>query len=456
MALRCTGFCRVHRLPIDAPPTLRLVADYLPTAPYRGTRDFLPPEMSVRTQVFETLYEVIERYGYLRYDGPTLEPVEIYEAKSSQEIVQQQLYTLTDRGGRRLAIRPEMTPSVARIIAGNAGKLQFPVRWYSHPNCHRYERPQRGRVREHWQINVDVFGSDSPACEIEIFELIFDMMAALKASPDMWVLRVSDRVLLNAILTTMVEVAPEQIRDVSALIDRWEKYSQDQLAQDAAELGLTDKQFHRLGEILNAGDDLLDELPSDVREQSLLMRVLATEARELVTFDPRIVRGFDYYTSTVFEVFDTSPENRRSLFGGGRYANLVGLFCDAQIPGIGFGMGDVTLMDFLGTHGLLPAPRSEVDVAVIPVDATLAEPVRQVARELRQAGLRTSTPLEIRKLGKELARANRSGAPVTVIVGPEEWSAGTVTIRNMATGDQQQVAVSAAPATIAAILALGG
>jgi len=432
------------------------VADYLPTAPYRGTRDFLPPEMSVRIQVFETLYEVIERYGYVRYDGPTLEPVEIYEAKSSQEIVQQQLYTLTDRGDRRLAIRPEMTPSVARIIAGNAGKLQFPVRWYSHPNCHRYERPQRGRVREHWQINVDVFGSDSPACEIEIFELIFDMMAALKASPDMWVLRVSDRVLLNAILTTMVEVTPEQIRDVSALIDRWEKYSQDQLAHDAAELGLTDKQFHRLGETLGAGENLLDELPSNVREQSLLMRVLATEARDLVTFDPRIVRGFDYYTSTVFEVFDTSPENRRSLFGGGRYANLVGLFCDAQIPGIGFGMGDVTLMDFLATHDLLPAPRSEVDVAVIPVDATLAEAARQVARELRQAGLRTSTPLEIRRLGKELARANRSGAPVTVIVGSDEWSAGTVTIRNMATGDQQQVAVSAAPSAVTAILALGG
>lgn len=436
-------------------PTLRLVADYLPTAPYRGTRDFLPAEMSVRTQVFQRLYDVIERYGYLRYDGPILEPVEIYEAKSSQEIVQQQLYTLTDRGDRRLALRPEMTPSVARIIAGNAGKLQFPVRWYSHPNCHRYERPQRGRVREHWQINVDVFGSDSPACEIEIFELIHDMMAALKASPDMWVLRVSDRVLLNAILTTMVEVAPEQIREVSALIDRWEKYPQDRLAQEAAELGVTDKQFHRLGEILGAGDDLLDELPSEAREQSVLMRVLDSGARDLVTFDPMIVRGFDYYTSTVFEVFDTSPDNRRSLFGGGRYANLVGLFCAAQIPGIGFGMGDVTLMDFLGTHGLLPAPRSEVDVAVIPVDETLAEAARQVARELRQAGLRTSTPLEIRRLGKELGRADKAGAGVAVIIGPDEWAAGTVTIRNMVTGDQQQVPISTTPSAVTTMLPIG-
>ena len=430
------------------------MADYLPTAPYRGTRDFLPAEMSVRTQVFQRLYDVIERYGYLRYDGPILEPVEIYEAKTSQEIVQQQLYTLTDRGGRRLALRPEMTPSVARIIAGNVGALQFPVRWYSHPNCHRYERPQRGRVREHWQINVDIFGSDSPACEMEIFELIHDMMAALGAAPDMWVLRVSDRVLLNAILTTMVEVAPDQIRDVSALIDRWEKYPRDRLAEEAAQLGLTDKQFHRLGEILSAGEDLLDELPNDAREQSILMRVLGTSARDLVSFDPMIVRGFDYYTSTVFEVFDTSPENRRSLFGGGRYANLVGLFCAAQIPGIGFGMGDVTLMDFLGTHGLLPAPRNEVDVAVIPVDATLAEAARRLARDLRLAGLRTSTPLETRKLGRELARANKAGARVAVIIGSDEWATGTVTVRNMGTGDQQQVAASAVPSVVTAMLAL--
>ena len=408
--------------------------------------------MSVRTQVFQRLYDVIERYGYLRYDGPILEPVEIYEAKSSQEIVEQQLYTLTDRGDRRLALRPEMTPSVARIIAGNAGKLPFPVRWYSHPNCHRYERPQRGRVREHWQINVDVFGSDSPSCEIEIFELIHDMMAGLTASPDMWVLRVSDRVLLNAILTTMVEVSADQVRQVSALIDRWEKYPQDKLAQEAAELGLTEKQFHRLGEFLSAGDALLDDLPSEAREQSVLMRVLDSSARDLITFDPLIVRGFDYYTSTVFEVFDTNPENRRSLFGGGRYSNLVGLFCAAQIPGIGFGMGDVTLMDFLGTHGLLPSPRSEVDVAVIPVDETLAQAARQVARSLRQAGLRTSTPLEYRKLGKELARANKSGARVAVIVGRDEWAVGAVTIRNMVTGDQQQTPTDAALSVVTTML----
>ena len=146
--------------------------EYLSTAPVKGTRDFLPAEMSVRTQVFGHLYDVLERRGFVRYDGPVLEQAEVYERKSGEELANQQLYTLTTRGGERLALRPEMTPSVARMIAGNAKSLSFPVRWYSHPNCFRYERPQRGRVREHWQINADIFGSDSPNCEIEMFELI--------------------------------------------------------------------------------------------------------------------------------------------------------------------------------------------------------------------------------------------------------------------------------------------
>jgi histidyl-tRNA synthetase len=431
------------------------VSQFLPTAPYRGTRDFLPAEMSVRTQVFEQLYDVIERYGYQRYDGPILEPVEIYEAKSSREIVEQQLYTLTDRGDRRLALRPEMTPSVARIIAGNAGKLQFPVRWYSHPNCHRYERPQRGRVREHWQINVDVFGSDSAACEIEFFELIHDLMAGIGATPDMWVLRVNDRVLLDAMLTGVVGVAPESVRDVAGLVDRWEKYPADKLAADAAAIGLSDKQFDRLGEVLTGGRAVLDELPDEVKERSKLVEVMNTAAGDLVRYDPLIVRGFDYYTSTVFEVFDTHPDNRRSLFGGGRYDNLVGLYSAQRIPGLGFGMGDVTLFDFLGTHGLLPEPRTEVDAVVIATDAELADAARSVAKGLRGAGVRTSTPLDVRKLGKEIQRADKVGARVVVIIGGTDWAAGTVTVRDLHTGDQQQVSPADAPARVRDLLRVG-
>lgn len=431
------------------------MSQYLPTAPYRGTRDFLPAEMSIRQQVFHRLYEVIERYGFARYDGPLLEAAEIYEAKSGQEIAELQLYTLTDRGGRRLAIRPEMTPSVARMIAGNANSLQFPVRWYCHVNCHRYERPQRGRVREHWQINVDIFGSDAPYCEIEIFELIHDMMATLGATREMYVLRANDRVLLEGILTGIVGIQADRIKDVSGLIDRWEKYPRAQLAEDAAELGLSDAEFGRLEDSLKGGEDVLAELPAEVRERSPLAALLSGPARDLVSFDPLIVRAFEYYTSTVFEVFDRDPVNNRSLFGGGRYSDLVGMFSDKRVPGIGFGMGDVTLLDFLDTHGLLPAPRAETDIVVIPTNDALQDSARTVARDLRQAGWRVTVPLEPRRLGKEITRADKAGARVVVILGPEDWQAGNLVVRDLASGNQQTIEAARAATAVSSALGAG-
>lgn len=426
---------------------------FLPTAPYRGTRDFLPDEMSVRQQVFHRLYDVIERYGYVRYDGPILEPAEIYEAKSSQEIVEQQLYTLTDRGGRRLALRPEMTPSVARMIAGNAGQLQFPVRWYANVNCHRYERPQRGRVREHWQINVDVFGSDSANCEIEFFQLIHDMMAALGASTDMWVLRVNDRVLLYSLLTDVIGVPEDRMREVSSLIDRWEKYPRDELLADGLEAGLSEAQFEHLEGALKSGEELIDELPAESREQSHLVKVLRSESRDLVRFDPLIVRGFDYYTSTVFEVFDRNPANSRSLFGGGRYSDLVGLFSNRQIPGLGFGMGDVTLLDFLDTYNLLPEPQTQTDVVVLPVEEGLFGAAREVAQRVRQGGYRVTTPLELRKLSKEITRADKAGARVAVIIGSAEWEKGDVAVRDLVTRDQRDVPINAVAGAVSGVFA---
>ncbi|MEC3979435.1 histidine--tRNA ligase [Amycolatopsis sp. H20-H5] len=426
--------------------------EYLSTAPAKGTRDFLPAEMSVRTQVFGQLYAVLESRGFLRYDGPVLEPAEVYEAKSGQEIAEQQLYTLTDKGGRRLALRPEMTPSVARMIAGGAKSLQFPVRWYSHPNCHRYENPQRGRVREHWQVNADIFGSDSPNCEIEIFELVHDLMGALGATPDMYAVRVNDRNLLSSALTDVVGVPPGLLPQVFTLVDRWEKTDRPKLAEAAAAIGLPDELFEKLAETLASGEALLDKLPEQVKENSNLVKVLSGDSAGLVRFDPMIVRGLAYYTSTVFEVFDTSPKNRRALFGGGRYSDLASLFTAQQIPGIGFGMGDVTLIDFLDTHELTPPPRSEVDVVVIPVTEDLAAAARQVAADLRRAGLRTSTPLEPRKLGKELTRADKAGARAVVIVGREDWDAGNVTVRSLATREQRQVPIATTATKVTALL----
>lgn len=428
------------------------MSQLLSTAPYRGTRDFLPAEMSVRLQVFNRLYECIERYGFVRYDGPILEPAEIYEAKSGREIADQQLYTLTDRGGRRLALRPEMTPSVARMIAANARQLQFPVRWYCNVNCHRYERPQRGRVREHWQINVDIFGADNPACEIEVFELIHDMMAALGGRRDMYVLRVNDRILLEGILTEIVGIPAPSIREVSAIIDRWEKYPREALAEQAHGLGVSEVQFAKLETALKAGEDVIADLSAEVRERSQIAPILASDARDLITFDPLIVRAFEYYTSTVFEVFDTDPANNRSLFGGGRYSNLVALFSREQIPGLGFGMGDVTLFDFLDSHGLLPDPRNDIDVAVIPLDTNLESPARDIARRLRGAGHRVATPLTHRKLGKELTRADKAGADAAVIMGAQDWETATLVVRDLHTGEQATIAATDVVAAVRRIV----
>ena len=340
-----------------------------------------------------------------------------------------------------------MTPSAARMIAGHAGALQFPVRWYCNVNCHRYERPQRGRVREHWQINVDVFGSDSPQVEIELVELVHAMMGSLGATPEMWVLRINDRALLQSLLVDLVGVPVESVRPVSKLIDRWEKVPRDTLAADAAELGLTDGQFKRLVAALESGPALLGELPADAVRRSPLSAVLGA-VPDLVTYDPLIVRGLDYYTGTVFEIFDTDPVNSRSLFGGGRYSDLAGLFTTHQIPGCGFAVGDVTLMDFLDTHGLLPAPAAEADAVVVPLTEELYPAARTVAAGLRAAGLSTSVSLEQRKLGKELTRAAKAGARVAVVVGPDDWAAGTVAVRDL--GSREQVTVPAAEAGAAA------
>ena len=184
---------------------------YLPTQPCKGTRDFLPDEMSIRTQIFEKLYRTVELFGFQRYDGPILEPAAIYEAKSGEEIVDQQMYRLTDKSGRCLALRPEMTPSVARIIAGHHREIVFPARWYSHVNCHRYERPQRGRVREHWQLNVDIFGSEDVTAEVEMFDLVASLLSALGANESMYVIRVNDRILVEAALTNYVGVSADKL-----------------------------------------------------------------------------------------------------------------------------------------------------------------------------------------------------------------------------------------------------
>jgi histidyl-tRNA synthetase len=411
---------------------------YLPTQPYRGTRDFLPEEMSVRTQIFEKLYRTAELFGFRRYDGPILESAAIYEAKSGEEIANQQTYRLRDKGGRELALRPEMTPSVARIIAGHHNDIVFPARWYSHVNCHRYERPQRGRVREHWQLNVDIFGSEDPTAEIEIFDLIAALMSALGATPSMYVIRVNDRVLVNAALTNYVGINRENLAAVGLVIDRWEKVDEEKRRETLAELGFSTSQMDRLEKLIGFDlDSYCEAAQVEAVSKSRIVKIIREGLSAApLHFDPLIMRGFDYYTSTIFEVFDRSPDNRRSLFGGGRYDDLASLFTDRRIPGVGFGMGDVTTWNFLEHNALLPKPNLGPDVFVFATSAEYAATLRRVVSLLRDGGIRTAPALDIPSLKAGLRLADRQGVRYTVIIAESEYVSNSVSLKNMATSDQ--------------------
>lgn len=418
---------------------------YLSTQPTKGTRDFLPEEMSIRQQIFGKLFATAELFGFRRYDGPILESAEIYEAKSGEEIVNQQMYSLVDKGGRTLALRPEMTPSVARIVAGNQDRITLPARWYSHVNCHRYERPQRGRVREHWQLNVDIFGTESLSAELEIFELIEALMGSIGATPDMYVLRVNDRTLVDAALDRFVGLDTELRGPASKLIDRWEKITEDARSEAIAEIGLSAAQGEKLRELVRLEiDDYCDAAGEAVAAQSSIARIIREEMTPVrLKFDPLIVRGFDYYTSTVFEVFDLSPENRRSLFGGGRYDDLASLFTSRRIPGIGFGMGDVTTWHFLENRGLLPKPNLPPDIFVFGTDPDYRSIVHRIARSLRGEQWRTEPALEPLSIRNGMKLADRLQAKKVVFVADGERAQGAVSVKDMASGLQVTVAEAA-------------
>lgn len=419
---------------------------HLPTQPYRGTRDFLPEEMSVRAQIFDTLFKAVETFGFQRYHGPTLEAAAIYEAKSGEELANQQLYRLTDKGGRELALRPEMTPTVARMIAGNAGKVPLPARWYSHVACFRYERPQRGRVREHFQLNVDLFGSDSFEAEVEIFEVVAAIMQALGAPRELYELRVNDRVLIEGALLNHVGVPEDKLVEASLVIDRWEKVEPDKRAQTMTELGLSEAQQAKLGELLSMDLDAYREAagPEHAERSSLAQILSGGMTSAPVFFDPGIVRGLAYYTGTVFEVFDVSPDNRRSIFGGGRYDNLVGLFSNQQISGIGFGMGDVTTWNFLETHGLLPRADIAPEVYLWATEASYRGPLRELLGELRRAGVRSIPALEVTSMKAGLKQASRLGARYAVALSEHEMVGGRVLVKDLSSGKQHTPILSEA------------
>lgn len=415
----------------------------LSTQPYKGTRDFYPDEMQQRRWMFDHLRQVIGSYGYQEYDGPMLEPFELYAAKTGDEIVNEQLYSFVDRGDRKVAMRPEMTPTLARMVAAKGQHLQKPLRWFSIPNLWRYERPQRGRLREHWQLNVDLLGVEGVEAEVEIIQVAIDMMRGFGASPVDFEIQINHRQLMNDVFAQVLKLDASQTKAVARAIDKRAKIAPEAFQTLLREAGCSPTQIAELENFLAAPLLEIGKICGESQGYKDLIRffdtVNALGLGPVCRFNTSIMRGLDYYTGIVFELFDKHPDNRRALFGGGRYDNLVGMFGQTQMPGVGFGMGDVTLMDFLKVHGLLPEVKAHVDILVGLFDPEMVVQNQQLARHLRSAGFKVESVLKHQKLGKQFELADKRGIPLVVLQGPDEALLEQVSVKDLRTGAQENV-----------------
>lgn len=417
----------------------------LSTKPYKGARDFYPEDKRVQNYMFNKWRETAERFGYQEYDAAILEPLELYTAKSGDEIVNEQTYLFEDRGGRQVVIRPEMTPTVSRMVAARRQELPYPLRWYSIPNFWRYERPQRGRLREFWQLNVDIFGVAGPEAETELVTLIDAMFKNFGATSDMYEIRINNRELMNYLFTDYLGLDESQSKAVSKLIDRIHKMERTAFIEkvDAAlsaeqrSTGITEK----LLALLDAKK--LTDLPQQAQDHQSAKDLASMLGQLQVTgvasaqFDITIMRGLDYYTGIVFEVFDTDPENNRAMLGGGRYDGLVALFGVAPVPTVGFGWGDVTLQNFLESHRLMPKLAPSTDVYVVLV-GDVAAAVQATVTQLRAAGLKVAVDLSGKKIGDQFKNADKQGIATVLIVGESELQSGIFKLKNLKTGDEVQ------------------
>ncbi|PIZ62905.1 histidine--tRNA ligase [Candidatus Saccharibacteria bacterium CG_4_10_14_0_2_um_filter_52_9] len=421
----------------------------LSTQPYKGARDFYPEDKRLQKYMFAKWRQVAERFGYEEYDAPILEPLDIYLAKTGDEIVNEQTYAFEDRGGRKVVIRPEMTPTVSRMVAARRQELGYPLRWYSIPNLWRYERPQRGRLREHWQLNVDIFGVKDTSAELEMIILVDAIFRSFGAKSDMYEIRLNDRVLVDYLLADYLGLNEKSRQTVSKLIDRMPKMSRsvfiskvdESLTAKQREAGVTEK----LLALLDAKK--LQDLPAEAQKQpsaqelKTVLDQLKAAGIKTARFDGTLMRGFDYYTGVVFEVFDTNPENNRSLLGGGRYDGLVGLFGVAPVPTVGFGWGDVTLANFLETHRLLPALQPETDVYVALI-GDVSHQATPIVADLRQGGLNVAVGAAGKKIGDQLKNADKKGIERVLIIGETELKNGMFTVKNLKTGQETKVAAA--------------
>jgi histidyl-tRNA synthetase len=398
--------------------------NYLSTDPYKGVRDFYPEDMAIQRYIFDVWSQTAESFGFERYDASVLEPAILYKSKGAEneEMVNEQTYTFIDRGDREVTLRPEMTPTVARMVAGRRRELSLPVRWYSIPNLFRYERPQRGRLREHWQLNCDIFGADDYTADVEIIALAYQLIANFGADATLFEIRINDRAEMRrkyAALGVENEVTQDAI---TRLNDRFHKITAAEYKAALTEIVGDESLVAPIYTLVSGGDTTdSNQVVNGLRELGITN----------VKIDRSIARGFNYYTGTIFEIFDVSGENNRSMLGGGRYDNLTGMFSADPISGIGFGMGDVTMRDFLETHDLLTSSTTAPTVMVVPMEASHNLAAQKIAAEIRQKEISVATDISTRKLGKKISDAAERLVEYVIVVGDDELRSGTYTLKNL-------------------------
>ncbi len=417
--------------------------------PVKGTRDFYPEEMAVRNWLYDQIRGVSEAYGYQEFEGPLLEPIELYAAKSGEELVKEQSFVFPDRSGDSITLRPELTPTLTRMVAQRQQQLAYPLRWWSFGPFWRYERPQKGRGREFFQWNIDLIGAQAPEADAEIAAVGASFLRRVGLKPDEVSVLVNSRELMDREFAGL-DIPPAARPQVYRLIDRRDRMPPDTWVASARESGLTQSQVSGL-------TVLLEDLELWRRSPELERFFASVEAlgvAEYFSFDPKVIRGLDYYTGTVFEAWDRDGEFR-AIFGGGRYDNLVADVGGDTLPAVGFAMGDMVVLLVLQKFGRLPQDlllsRTPVLVTIFAPETTLES--YRLSAELREDGLTAACYPVAEKLGKQLKYADRIGARVAAILGPDEIAAGQVALKELQTREQFSVPRAEAAARIRQMLA---
>ena len=411
----------------------------------RGTRDFYPEDMRIRNWLFDNFQSAARSHGFEEYDSSVLEHEELYTRKQGEEITQQ-LYNFEDKGGRKVALRPEMTPSLARMVMARAGALPTPIKWFSIPQCWRYERTQRGRGREHYQWNVDIWGSDAVQADAELLSVLTSFFEGVGLNADDLVIRISSRKVLEEVLGSL-GISGDAFAATCIIVDKMDKLPAEVVEQQLSEQGLDSDAIAAIQSTLGLSD--LDSLASALGEGSEAVAELATlfdlvdayGIADWVAFDASVVRGLAYYTGPVFEAHDRGGK-LRAICGGGRYDKLLSSLGGNDMPATGFGFGDMVIMELLNDKGLVPdLPSGNQDI-VIAINEDLRSAAMSVATKLRASGRQVDLVLEDKRMKWAFRHAERTGAQRLVMVMPEEWAAGNVRIKELESGEESDVALS--------------